>query len=409
MSAFACEPDEGSEPEVGWKWALLMARHCEVTVLTQAKNRPKIESWLAARGADAPPMRFEYHELPEVLRKLKKISALFNQLYYLGWQLSARKKVSEIVSTKTIEIMHHVTYASFRYPVIRTELPVIWGPVGGAEICPPHLLFRHGKGIGVIRELSRNVMTWSALKLVRLICPTGKSGTQGLVLASTPKMKSELALRGIPSELFPTIGMDSYEFIEKARASPVKGTGLRLIYVGRLHPLKGLHLVLEALGRINDPEIRLSIIGSGSDQDRLQKLTRKFGLQEQVTFEGFVDRVDLPAWFAKNDVLVATSLYESGGLSVLEAGANGVPAIVLDCGGHALSVPENGGVKINPTLPVTTVIDGIAKAIEDYRDSPALVACHGIALGKHLEANYEWENKCRRMLRHYEHVQNSNL
>src|ERR1700720_4879126 len=43
LSAYACEPHKGSGPEVGWQWALQMARFHDVTVLTQSKNRPVIE------------------------------------------------------------------------------------------------------------------------------------------------------------------------------------------------------------------------------------------------------------------------------------------------------------------------------------------------------------------------------
>ena len=102
ISAFACEPDEGSEPEVGWKWATLMAQHCELTVLTQAKNRARIEKWMEAKGSEAPSIRFEYYELAGSLRKIKNFSTLFNQLYYFAWQLSARRRVSEIISQNSI-------------------------------------------------------------------------------------------------------------------------------------------------------------------------------------------------------------------------------------------------------------------------------------------------------------------
>ena len=46
MSAFACEPEEGSEPEVGWRWAMLMSEENEVVVVTQEKNRKHIEPFL---------------------------------------------------------------------------------------------------------------------------------------------------------------------------------------------------------------------------------------------------------------------------------------------------------------------------------------------------------------------------
>ncbi len=48
MSAYACEPGKGSEPEVGWQWAMRMARFHDVTVLTRANNRAAIEPAVAA-------------------------------------------------------------------------------------------------------------------------------------------------------------------------------------------------------------------------------------------------------------------------------------------------------------------------------------------------------------------------
>ena len=47
ISAYACEPNKGSEPEVGWQWALQMARYHDVTVLTRSNNRAGIEKELA--------------------------------------------------------------------------------------------------------------------------------------------------------------------------------------------------------------------------------------------------------------------------------------------------------------------------------------------------------------------------
>ncbi len=72
LSAFACEPHKGSEPEVGWQWALQMARFHDVTVLTQSKNRPAIESELKKQPADRQP-KFVYFDLSPGLQRLRKI------------------------------------------------------------------------------------------------------------------------------------------------------------------------------------------------------------------------------------------------------------------------------------------------------------------------------------------------
>ena len=43
LSAYACEPNKGSEPEVGWQWAVNIARKHEVWILTKENNRHTID------------------------------------------------------------------------------------------------------------------------------------------------------------------------------------------------------------------------------------------------------------------------------------------------------------------------------------------------------------------------------
>lgn len=46
ISAYACEPNKGSEPGVGWNWTLQMAKMDEVYVITRSNNRKVIETFL---------------------------------------------------------------------------------------------------------------------------------------------------------------------------------------------------------------------------------------------------------------------------------------------------------------------------------------------------------------------------
>ena len=63
LSAYACEPDRGSEPAVGWMWATeLAASGHEVWVLTRDTNRNAIES--ATPSPRPPCLHFEYCDLP---------------------------------------------------------------------------------------------------------------------------------------------------------------------------------------------------------------------------------------------------------------------------------------------------------------------------------------------------------
>src|ERR1051326_6010204 len=131
ISAYACEPNKGSEPEVGWQWALQMARFHDVTVLTRTKYRPTIEPVLASLQDKQPLPRFVYHDRSRFLVEMKRRSKTI-KLYYLLWQKSARDLVMQLQEAHQFDLMHHVTFAGFRYPIALWGhgVPCIWGPVG---------------------------------------------------------------------------------------------------------------------------------------------------------------------------------------------------------------------------------------------------------------------------------------
>ena len=73
LSLYACEPNRGSEPGVGWAWALGMAKRHETYVLTRANNRAVIEAEL--ERLNLPPSEtpnFIYVDLSPSICRLKK-------------------------------------------------------------------------------------------------------------------------------------------------------------------------------------------------------------------------------------------------------------------------------------------------------------------------------------------------
>ena len=60
ISAYACEPNKGSEPGVGWNWALQMAKMDEVYVITRSNNRKVIETFLQKHPVEH--LHFYYHD-----------------------------------------------------------------------------------------------------------------------------------------------------------------------------------------------------------------------------------------------------------------------------------------------------------------------------------------------------------
>jgi glycosyltransferase involved in cell wall biosynthesis len=103
---------------------------------------------------------------------------------------------------------------------------------------------------------------------------------------------------------------------------------LRLLSIGRLIKRKGIHHLLGALGKLPATRrpVRLTIVGSGPDEQHLKALAAALGLQ-RVRFAGFVDQADLPPYYADADAFVFPTLDDPFGIVLLEAAASGLALI----------------------------------------------------------------------------------
>ena len=111
-----------------------------------------------------------------------------------------------------------------------------------------------------------------------------------------------------------------------------------LLYVGRIEPLKGLELLVEATAQMDSGErLRLMVVGADAngDQeiDRVKQLAKERDLEDQIDFVGRVDHTELPLYYNAADVCVVPSYYESFGLVALEAMACGTPVVATRVGG----------------------------------------------------------------------------
>ena len=191
MSAYACEPSKGSEPEVGWQWALQMARFHDVTVLTRSNNRPAIEPVLNLLQSRQPLPQFVYHDCRPLLVKFKRRFKA-TKSYYVLWQRSAQQVVRQLQQAHHFDLLHHVTFAAFRYPTAIWEqgAPSIWGPVGGIESIPTPLLpWRHP--VSLIHEIPRNAHNFLHTSLFPALRRRARAST--LLLATTREMQVAFA------------------------------------------------------------------------------------------------------------------------------------------------------------------------------------------------------------------------
>jgi len=129
-------------------------------------------------------------------------------------------------------------------------------------------------------------------------------------------------------------------------------SGFTLVYVGRLAPVKNhgllLHSFRAALSTM--PDLRLWMVGDGSERIKLESLAVELGIDEQVTFWG--QQLDVAPFFSAADVFIMSSKSEGLPISLLQAFSLGLPAIVTDVGGMAEAVRlANAGHTVSATEP----------------------------------------------------------
>ena len=122
---------------------------------------------------------------------------------------------------------------------------------------------------------------------------------------------------------------------------------LRLLSVGRVVDVKGVHTAIEALSGLgtgsSQPRIRLTIVGDQQDrsyQRRLAELIAETGTAGLVTFSAAVPEDDLFDLFQRHDLYLFPSLYEPFSLILIQALSSGIPTIASDAGGNTEIVKD---------------------------------------------------------------------
>jgi glycosyltransferase involved in cell wall biosynthesis len=147
------------------------------------------------------------------------------------------------------------------------------------------------------------------------------------------------------------------------RIDPPRDGVLRLLFIGRLHPKKGIPLVLQAMAtlRANGEDVVLEVAGSGDPAyaASLRAEIEKLALGEAVRFVGFATGAQKERLFAESDVFVLPAYDENFGISVAEAMARGVPVVISEAVGLADHVRTAGAGRICRTGDPANLADAI--------------------------------------------------
>lgn len=169
-----------------------------------------------------------------------------------------------------------------------------------------------------------------------------------------------------------------------------------LLFVGRLHRVKGIYTLLEAMKNLS-PSIRLTIIGDGPERERIQTAIQSAGLTSRVQMLGAKPAAEVSKWLFQSFALAVPSTYETQGIVVLEANAHGKPVIASANSGLAEVVrPGENGL-----LVPTGDAEALARAIDYCYNNPDISRKMGEKGIARMYERYTWEAIAMQTERHY--------
>jgi glycosyltransferase involved in cell wall biosynthesis len=139
--------------------------------------------------------------------------------------------------------------------------------------------------------------------------------------------------QGVAVTLVPNI-IDLERF--RARAEQKRGSASpHLIITRNLEAIYDVATAIRAFHIVQQefPAARLSIAGSGPEEQNLKALVASLGIAEAVTFLGRLDNEKMGALYACADLMLNASLVDNMPISILESLASGVPVVTTNVGG----------------------------------------------------------------------------
>ncbi|MBI1870485.1 MAG: glycosyltransferase [Chlamydiae bacterium] len=271
----------------------------------------------------------------------------------------------------------HLT-AVYSFPTIPTLLmcrllskPIVWSPRGSLE-----------RWDGSRRLLVKRIWEW--------ICRHVMPQRTFLHVTSEEEAKaSETCFKKIPTRIVPN-GVDI-----PAEVKHTNGNGtLRLLYLSRLDPKKGLENLLQACQLLNQNKplkwtLKIAGFGEPSYVRKIEALLKESNFGNQVEMVGKVEGDEKEKWFQDTDVFIFPSHTENFGVVVAESLAHGIPVIV------SRGTPWKRVEEKDCGLWVENHPESLAQAIEKISKMP--LRQMGSRGRQWMQEEFSWDQQAKKM------------
>ncbi|HTV15206.1 MAG TPA: glycosyltransferase family 4 protein [Acidobacteriaceae bacterium] len=362
VSAFWFSPVQGSECAVGWDYVRAIAARHKVWVITRTVEREETELYLRQHPELLPNVTLHYIPMKDRTFYFPLREVVY-ALIYKGWQKQALAYARRLDAEIDFDLIHQLNGIGFREPGYLWKIgkPFVWGPVGGLQYFPLRLM-------NAVPPARRPFFVFKNLTTILAIYMGSRSrraaqAAAAIFAASTNVAEKIRTAWGRNASVLAEVSAPELEPRLPTRRNP--GEPLQIVWCGSCELRKALNIVLLALGRLRNSEIRwrLTAVGGGPLLEEWKALAGSEGILQHCDFLGKMPRKDVQAVMASGHCFVQPSLYDATTTVVAEALAHGLPVICLDHFGFRDAVLEECGIRIRPGS-LDQVVDDFAEAIE---------------------------------------------
>lgn len=178
---------------------------------------------------------------------------------------------------------------------------------------------------------------------------------------------------------------------------------IKICTVSRIEQFKGHDFIASVLAKLPENlrnQVEWNIAGTGEYLPELQKVIHSLGIKNMVNFHGFVNDIDLPAFYNDNDLFILCSrenqnnIYVEGfGLVFLEAQSCGIPVIGTNTGGIADAISDGNGGWLIAQDSVKELYD----IIEAILKNKSMAKSMGEMARNRVLQGYTWDIYCQRL------------
>jgi glycosyltransferase involved in cell wall biosynthesis len=405
-------PQWVSVPLVGWSHARALMDVCDVHLVTQIRNRKGIleSGGGLVEGRDFTAVDSEVaaramHYVSRFVRGKSGVNwtaaTMLQTFAYPYFEMLVWDRFGPAIRRGEWDIVHRITPLTPATPsyiaakVRAAGVPFVLGPLNGGVPWPKGfraVQHREREWLSHVRELYR---LWPGYRSTR-------RNASAILVGS--RVTYEQVPRAFHNKTFymPENAIDPAKL--KTPRSRTASIPIRAIFVGRLVPLKGMDMLLEAAAPIlRDGKMTIEIVGDGPERPRMKAFVEREQIGSAVQFVGWLAHDQVLERLAENDLFLLPSIREFGGGAVLEAMAVGVPPLVLNYGGPGeLVTPASGFLVEMGTRE--QLVSRLRTVLSDIVADPSVIERKSKVAWRRAHEQFTWSAKARQTVAVYDWI-----